>query len=165
MGDSLERQAERLYDVFAELVRGYQFRDREEICCRGISVSQCHALEALEMHGPMTMGELAAHLHLELSTTTRVVDFLVTNGMATREADAKDRRVCRVRVARKGRALVARIRGDLVKEHELVLREIPAESREAVISAMTHLLAAFRERQGRTCAAPGKGARKQRRAG
>ena len=26
---------------------GYQFRDRDQICCHGISISQCYALEFL----------------------------------------------------------------------------------------------------------------------
>ncbi len=147
MSTTLKRQADRLYQVFAELVRGYQFRDREGICCHGLSVSQCYSLEAVYMHGPMTMGELAAYLYLELSTVTRIVDSLVAKGLASRAEDAKDRRVCRVQLTRKGRSLVSKIRGELVKEHEAVLRRISPVSREAVISAMSHLLSAFTERQ------------------
>lgn len=152
MVTTLERQAERLYQVFAELVRGFQFRDREGICCHGLSVSQCYLLEAVYTHGPMTMGELATHLYLELSTVTRTVDSLVASGSASRVDDAKDRRVCRVQITRKGRSLVSKIRRELVKEHEAVLRRIPTESREAVISAMTHLLSACAERQRPPCA-------------
>ena len=54
-----------------------------------------------------------------------------------------------IQITRQGRALVARIRGELIKEYELMLREIPAGSREAVISAISHLLSAFRQRQQR----------------
>ncbi|MHC4415241.1 MAG: MarR family winged helix-turn-helix transcriptional regulator [Planctomycetota bacterium] len=147
----LPRQAERLYQVFAELVRGYQFRDREGICCHGLSVSQCYTLEALQTQGPATMGELAGRLYLEVSSMTRIVDHLVANKLATRVADAGDRRVCRVQITRKGRDLVSRVRAELVKDHELILGEIPSESREAVISAMSHLLSAFKERQRRRC--------------
>jgi DNA-binding MarR family transcriptional regulator len=147
MSPPLTRQAQRFYQVFAELVRGYQFRDREGICCHGLSVSQCYTLEALDAPGPATMGELAGRLFLEVSSMTRVVDHLVRNNLAKRTTDDRDRRVCRVQITRQGRALVAGIRAELVKEHELMLREIPAGSREAVIQAMTHLLAAFKQRQ------------------
>jgi DNA-binding MarR family transcriptional regulator len=153
MPPALSRQAERLYQAFTELVRGYQFRDREGICCHGLSVSQCYTLEALEAQGPAAMGELAGRLFLELSSMTRIVDHLVTNRLAKRSEDPRDRRVCRVQITRQGRALVSRIRGELIKEHELMLREIPAESREAVISAMSHLLSAFKQRQQRRCEA------------
>ena len=84
MSPSLARQAESLYDVFSELVRGYQFRDREGICCHGLSVSQCYTLDALVRHGPASMGELADHLYLEVSTMTRVVDHSAVGFVANR---------------------------------------------------------------------------------
>ena len=146
MRRSLACQAERLYHIFAELVRAYQFRDREETCCHGLSVSQCYALDALTRTGPVSMSELAGRLYLESSTMTRVVDELVAQGLASRAADAKDRRVCRVEITPKGSSLLAGIRTELIKEHENVLRTIPSGSREAVIAAMTELLAAFRKR-------------------
>jgi len=43
----LQQQTDRFYGAFAELVRAYQFRDRESVCCHGLSVVQCYALEAL----------------------------------------------------------------------------------------------------------------------
>jgi DNA-binding MarR family transcriptional regulator len=152
MGKQIRRQAERLYRVFSELVRGYQFRDREQICCHGLSVSQCYALEALdaagsEAPGSMTMGELAARLHVKISTMTRLVDQLVAANLVTRVPDARDRRICRVKIGKKGQSLVSRIRADLVEEHEQVLGQIPPASREAVINAMSLLRTAFKERQ------------------
>ncbi len=153
MAGSIQQQAERLYQVFAGLVRDYQYRDREGICCHGLSISQCHALDLLGIEGATTMGALASHLRLEVSTMTRVVDYLVEQQLVTRIADAKDRRVCRVKIARKGRSLMSRIRGELVKEYELVLREVPPESREAVISALSSLHSAFKERCRPSCTA------------
>lgn len=152
-------QAERLYAVFSELVRAYQFRDREERCCHGLSVSQCYTLEALEGHGSMTMGELSGRMHLEISTMTRVVNYLVEEGLATRSADARDRRVCRIRISRKGKSLVSKIRGELITEHEAVLLQIPAGSREAVIRAIAHLLSAFDQRQSRSSCVTGPSGR------
>ncbi len=147
MAASLHRQAERLYEAFAELVRGYQFRDRESICCHGVSVSQCYTLDALDRHGPLSMGALASQLHVEISTMTRIVDYLVKSKLATRVTAREDRRVCQVKISAKGRSLVATIREQLIDEHEQVLRAIPPESREAVITAMTNLLGGFRQRR------------------
>ncbi len=154
MRSRLNNQAQRLCDVFGELVRRYQFRDREEVCCFGVSVSQCHALEFLYTHGPVSMGELAEHLCLEISTVTRVIDHLVREDLAKRVPCSEDRRVCRVDLTRRGRSLVVKIRGELVAEYEEVLRHVPTESREAVISAVGHLLSAFTRRQECSCARP-----------
>jgi len=147
MATPLSQQAERFHGLFAELLRRYQFRDRDRICCHGLSVSQCYALQAVETQGALAMRALAAHLHLEMSTMTRVVDHLVANKLVTRVADAKDRRVCRVRITRAGRTLASRIRAELIAEYEHVLREVPVRSREAVIEAISLLLTAFKERQ------------------
>ena len=165
MAPSINRQAERLYHVFAELVRAYQFRDREGITCHGLSVSQCYALDTLVDNGSTTMGDLARHLHLEISSMTRIVDSLVSKGWAMRATDDNDRRVCRVRISRKGQTLVSGIRSDLIEEHKHILREIPAGSREAVIAAISHLLSAFNERKQRACAGEKSGKGRKRKAG
>ncbi len=151
MAASLAKQAERLFRTFSDLVRRYQFRDREGICCHGLSVSQCYTLEMLYEHEPKTMGELASALHLELSTMTRVVDYLVTNKLASRVQDRNDRRICRVRITKKGAALTSKIRADLIQEHAQVLKQIPAESRGAVITAVSLLLEAIKRRQQGCC--------------
>ncbi len=147
MANVARAQGERLYEVFAELVRAYQFRDREQTCCWGLSISQCYAIETLFSKGPMTMSELARTLFLEASTVTRVVDRLVDADLVERTTSASDRRVCRVGVTDAGRRLVLRIRDDLIDEHVRVLQQVPARSREQVITALDRLLEAFRARQ------------------
>ena len=39
--------AEELHAALSALIRVYQFRDRDRICCHDVSVTQCYALEAL----------------------------------------------------------------------------------------------------------------------
>ena len=143
----LRVQGERLHEVFTKLVRAYQYRDREQICCRGVSVSQCHALEALFLRGPLTMSELANILFLEASTVTRIIDRLVDADLVERVSCDADRRVCRVSITEPGRQLVSQIRDDLIDEHVQVLKQAPADSREAIITCLQNLLGAFQARQ------------------
>lgn len=147
MARSLDRQATELYRAFSDLVRQYQFRDREEICCRGISVSQCYALSHVRDRGPCTMGDVAAALRLDLSTITRLVDQLEGKGLIRRARSEEDRRVCRLSLTRKGANLVGTIEGELVAEYRAVLQGIPAASREAVLDAIEGLKTAFEERR------------------
>lgn len=151
MSAKLTRQAQQLYEVFVELVRRYQFRDRDQVCCYGLSISQCYTLESLAQREAMTMSELAGHLCLKLSTMTRVVDHLVSSGLATRRDDPNDRRVCCVQITDAGRAIVARIQAAIIAEYEAVLKGVPAASRPAVIDALSRLLSAFKQRR---CSAP-----------
>lgn len=152
-------QARRLHRAVTELVRRYQFRDRNEICCFGVSVSQCHALEALGQAGELTMGALASQMHLSVSTVTRVVDQLVARGLAQRGEDAADRRVCCVEPTSKGRELLGRISAELLEGETAILAKVPAEHRESVIHALEELSRAVDEwrgvgpRQGGSCCA------------
>jgi DNA-binding MarR family transcriptional regulator len=63
-----DSQAAELFEAMSDLIRIYQFRDRDRTYCHGISVSQCYALEAVARHGPLTVNQLAAYLYLGKST-------------------------------------------------------------------------------------------------
>jgi DNA-binding MarR family transcriptional regulator len=141
----LPAQAQRLHQALTHLVQKYQFRDRNDICCYGISVSQCHTLEALGEHGTQTMNALAEHLHLAVSTVTRVVDQLVDKGLTERHTGAKDRRVCEVALTPRGTALLRTIQGELIAREQAVLERIPAASRTHVIWAIEALSEAVDE--------------------
>jgi DNA-binding MarR family transcriptional regulator len=141
-------QARRLHRAVTELVRRYQFRDRNEICCFGISVSQCYALEALAQAGTLTMGTLASRMQLSVSTMTRVVDQLVTHGLVQRWVDAEDRRVCCVGPTSEGRELLARVSSELLEGERAILDKLPAQHRESVILALEELSRAVDEWRG-----------------
>lgn len=156
MTSRLDTQASRFYTAFAALARAYQFRDRESVCCHGLSVTQCYALEALERSGPLSMGQLAEHLWVELSSMTRAIDPLVEQGLATRREGSKDRRIREIQITSTGRRRMARIHADLVAEYREVLGRIPRESREVVIDAVGLLLQAFEGRAPSGAGASGR---------
>jgi MarR family 2-MHQ and catechol resistance regulon transcriptional repressor len=145
MKQPLPMQAKQLHQALTHLVQQYQCRDRNDICCYGISVSQCHTLEALGEHGTQTMHDLAEHLHLAVSTVTRVVDQLVDKGLAERHSGVKDRRVCEVALTPRGRELLSTIQGELIAREQAVLARIPAASRAHVIWAIEALSTAVDE--------------------
>jgi DNA-binding MarR family transcriptional regulator len=143
---TLNKQTERLGEAFSGLIRAYQFRDRNEICCHDVSVSQCYTMEALQRHGPLTMGQIGEHLYLDVSTVTRVVDQLAKQGYVERVTDPDDRRVIRAALTRSGTTSVNRIRESLLDDYRGVLEAIPVGSRKDVIDAIELLLNAFTSR-------------------
>jgi MarR family 2-MHQ and catechol resistance regulon transcriptional repressor len=149
MARSLDRQAADLYRHLLKLVRQYQFRDREEICCNGISVSQCYALAHIRDERSCTMGDLASALSLDLSTITRLADQLETKRLIQRTRAEHDRRVCHLNLTRQGSDLLGKIEEELVVEYRAVLTGIPAASREAVLDAIAGLGKAFEERKAK----------------
>lgn len=139
MLEPLQHQAEMLHQAVTELVQLYQCRDRQEICCYGISVSQCYTLQALEAHGQRTMGALAQQIQVTVSTMTRIVDQLVARELVQRWFDTADRRVCRVAITPQGQALLRTIRDELLAMEKEVLEKIPPAARETVIVALQEL--------------------------
>ena len=85
--NGIDRDALGLYEAVAELVRVYQFRDRDRICCHDVSVTQCYALETIVEHDPLRLSALADRLFLDKSTTSRVVSTLVRKGYVEQSVD------------------------------------------------------------------------------
>lgn len=125
--------------AIAGLVKLYQFRDREEPVAYGLSVSQAYALRALAERGPLAMGALSAELRLSVSAATRMVDALVARGLVRRTASREDRRVRRVALSARGRALWDRLHGELLAIDRRVLSGLSAAEADRVIGVLRHL--------------------------
>jgi MarR family transcriptional regulator, 2-MHQ and catechol-resistance regulon repressor len=157
----LDRDAAALHQAVADLVRVYQFRDRDRICCHDVSVTQCYALETLVEHGPMRLSALAERLFLDKSTTSRVVNTLVRKGYVEQRADPTDGRATVLSATRQGQRLCARINADLVDQQKQLLEDLAPEVRAGVVQVIRRLAHAAdaRFRSGVTgaaaCCAPG----------
>ena len=71
-----------------------------------LSPSLISALVTIDVHGPITLGELAAHELVRPPSVTRMVTGLEQRGLVRREADAGDRRVARVSLTAEGRRVL-----------------------------------------------------------
>ena len=161
--NALDRDAIALQAAVADLVRVYQFRDRDCICCHDVSVTQCYALETIVEHGPMRLNALAARLFLDKSTTSRVVSTLVRKGYVEQRADASDGRATTLSATRQGQKLCARITDDLVDQQRQLLQDLDPDVRAGVVQVLRRLAQAAdaRFRSGvagdgdATCCGPG----------
>jgi DNA-binding MarR family transcriptional regulator len=135
----LQRDAQALQSAVADLVRVYQFRDRDRICCHDISVTQCHTLEMLVEHGPMRLNDLTERLFLDKSTTSRVVRTLVKKGYVEQHADPSDGRATALSATRAGRHLCARITDDLVHQQKHLLADLDPDVRAGVVDVIQRL--------------------------
>jgi DNA-binding MarR family transcriptional regulator len=149
-GGALERDATAFYQAVSHLVRVYQFRDRQRICYRGISVTQCYALSALVEGGAMRLDALAGELFLDKSTASRVVDCLEQEGYVRRGEDRLDGRAVRLEATRKGRTLHAAIVRDLIEEQKRLIEEFPADVRRAAAALISKLARSAEAKFGST---------------
>lgn len=107
----------------------------------GLTYPQYLVMVALARRDDQTVGELGGQLFLESNTLTPLIKRLEAAGLVTRQRDAKDERVVRVRLTE---------RGQLVAQD--VSTCVPAELMEAVgisieeIAALNRLLVTLREK-------------------
>ncbi len=90
--------ADRLHSAAIHLLRRLRVEDE----ALGISAPRLSALSVLVFAGPQRIGELARIEQVEPPTMTRLVDGLVRDGLAVREADPDDARAVRVRATATG---------------------------------------------------------------
>ena len=135
----LERDAAALQRVLTDLIRVYQFRDRDAVCCYDISTGQCHGLERLAERGSMTLNDFAASLFLEKSSASRLADGLEKKGYVRRKPRVDDARYVLLELTKRGRTLHDRIERDLLEERALVLADLTSEERRLVIESITRL--------------------------
>jgi DNA-binding MarR family transcriptional regulator len=82
-------------------------RMRAERAATDLSLGQLAALRTLDLHGPMTASELAAHEKVQPPSMTRIITSLDAHGYLTRTPDPIDRRQVVVTASAKGKALLA----------------------------------------------------------
>ena len=134
-----DNQILQFHRQIVELIKKYQFRDRNQICCFGISVSQCYVLETLHTHGALTMNELAKKMYLKISTMTRVVEQLVKKKYVRREEGLNDRRVRFINLTKQGRAIYKKAWENIFESEKMILKNIPSEHKAVLIDALKKL--------------------------
>src|SRR6266487_1384775 len=92
-------------------VAGWRFarRMRRE-SAPGISPTLSAALHTVEMQGPITAGQLAAHEHVQKPTMTRTIQGMLDRGLVERIPDPLDGRVSWLSITPEGRKLLQRSR-------------------------------------------------------
>jgi len=94
------------------------------------------------------MSDLAAHLGLDRSTITGIVDRAVARGLMQKLADESDRRANRVALTDAGRALTLECLTQVDRELAPLIADLDADARQRLTAALAALLAATPTRVG-----------------
>jgi len=141
--NGLDGQAAELDRLLTRLIKKYQFRDRNTVCCGDVTVSQCYVMKELGRRGPLTMTALAEAMCLAVSTLTRVVDQLERSGRVQRTAAEADRRVREVALTPSGSALLRTMEGRIRRSEKDVLERLTAADREGLLRGLRQLVQAL----------------------
>ena len=134
--NGVEADASTVYDVMTELLRIYQFRDRDRVASHGLTVTQAYALDIILRRGTMTAKELAQELALDKSTVSRLVDAMDANDLVERNGHPRDARSEVLRASPLGKRLYAAFRRNVVRENIDVLRGLAPAQRATLIATL-----------------------------
>jgi DNA-binding MarR family transcriptional regulator len=138
--------AVRLHELFMELVRaGGILQPENTIPGQPVSMSQAFALHELDTDTPLSQRELGERLQLEKSSVSRLAAEMERKGLLVRERDPVNRRLYRLRLTDRGRAMHRQMG---TKFHETYVRWVDAmtpEEQEALLLGLTAFIRAMRE--------------------
>lgn len=117
------------------------------VCCRSVTLAQCHLLLEVEAQGEATTGRLARELYLDKSTLSRTVDGLVSAGLLRRAAHATDRRITLLSLTPQGRNVCDEINTTNDDFYAQIFRRIPRRHRQAVVRQFANFARAFAEHE------------------
>jgi len=120
-------ELEELHTALSDLVKLYQFRNRDEKLYYGVTVAQAYCLRALWQSGPLSMRELASAITVSVSTLTGVVDQLEALGFVKRLVAPGDRRSFQVELTSTGRQLYEKSNDEFRKRLRRVARRYTSE--------------------------------------
>src|SRR5688572_25941824 len=141
----------RFYTALQELLRIYQFRDRDAACYGDLTPDECYSLEAIEAAGTLRVGDLAAALNLHKSGASRLATALEAKGYVTRARDRGDGRALALRITARGRRVHDVVRARVEGIHAEILVSFPPAVRKAFVQLLGELAAEARVRVGGGC--------------
>lgn len=126
---------ERLADIVLSLQRCFMLQLSAELTPGQVSFPQFFLLGHIDTRKkPLSMSEIAEKMHHSTAAATGLVDRLENLGYVQRAHAANDRRKVLVKITKKGRALVGRIRQDIVTNLTEIMDLLPPNEQRAWLS-------------------------------
>lgn len=105
----------------------------------GLTPPRFHTLAMVAEHGPITMSEVHAMLHVSKSTVTALVDGLVADQLIARGRDEGDRRKVVLETTKSGRGVLERLRTHRSRLVAEAMEGIPAQERDCMMRALRRM--------------------------
>jgi DNA-binding MarR family transcriptional regulator len=119
---------------------------KENGCCEGVTLAQCHTLLEIEDLGKTTIGDLAKKLGLDKSTLSRTVEGLVNIGLVERVVHPTDRRFTLLKLTDQGTEICTRINKGNDQYFAEVFEGIPSENHQHLNHCIELLVDAMRKK-------------------
>jgi DNA-binding MarR family transcriptional regulator len=138
---------EQLHQLLMDLVRAAGLLHPDEnIPGQPVSMSQAFALHELDTDVPLAQRDLAARLHLEKSSVSRMAAEMERKGLLVRERDPDNRRLYRLRLTDEGRALHVRMASAFHEQYGRWVRAMSPTERDTLLIGLSALIRVIRDR-------------------
>lgn len=121
----------------AAIYRNLQILINHKLTGIPILSGQCDFFYVISRREGLSQKELSAHMYVNKSTTAKAVQNLVKNGYVCKCKDANDRRLDRLYLTEKGRAIAPEI-GRIFAENVAVAGQGLSDAEKAQLTALFH---------------------------
>ena len=132
----MDEQARQLAGSIEKIMYYFGTQSMEGECCENISLGEFFALRSVLHRDICTMQDIAKSAVVTKSGATRIVSRLVDKGLAHREQDQKDGRICCVTLTEEGKSLLNRIEDQLMNKIKTILAAMDPDMREILMIAL-----------------------------
>lgn len=140
--------AERLHHLFMDLVRvAGMLQPDHTIPGMSVSLSQAFALHELDTDTPLSQRDLAGRLRLEKSSVSRLAAEMERKGLLIRERDPDNRRLYRLRLTDRGRAMHVGMAVDFHAHYERWVAAMTPAEQEALAIGLSAFVRVLREQE------------------
>lgn len=133
-----------MFSLLSDLSRAVRCCQQEAVFCENVTFSQFFILDLLEREGKLGLGQLHQILSVDKSTTTRLVNPLVKQGLVLREKSEHDSRAVNLKLTEEGESVRKNVWACLSRFVDVIQTEIPKQKREQVCEAVRIFLRAMR---------------------
>ena len=130
--------------LISELSQALRCCQQEAVFCENVTFSQFFILDAVAERGELRLADLHGILSVDKSTTTRLVNPLVNQGLVVRVRSNNDSRAIILKLNRNGREVHQKVWECLSGFMDTVEMNVPQEKRSEVYEAVRTFLSAMR---------------------
>ena len=144
MSNRVANRHRELFSLLSDLSRAVRCCQQEAVFCENVTFTQFFILDQVSTTGKLRQSELHEILSVEKSTTTRLVQPLVKQGLLTREKSNRDSRAINLRLTEKGVSVLEDVWACLSQFVEGIRAGIPEEKQSQVYESVRTFLNAMR---------------------
>lgn len=146
----MKDQARQLAVLIQNMMVSLGTQNTDGACCENISHGEYRALTAVLRKDICTMQDIAKRTAVTKGGATRIVSRLEGKGLAHREQDKGDGRICCVTLTEEGQSLLKRIEDQLTDKVQVVLAAMEPAMQKILLISLDHFLqTAQRQEKGK----------------